>query len=56
MSAEQAKTPKAPKHDGGTADPDNIYTDGTPETTTEAPTTAPGAVKPTNIYTDGTRQ
>jgi hypothetical protein len=56
MSADQAKTPKAPKQDGGTVDPDNIYTDGTPETATTEPATAPGTVKPNNIYTDGTRQ
>ncbi|WUH93090.1 hypothetical protein OG900_25210 [Streptomyces sp. NBC_00433] len=55
MSADQAKTPKPPKHDGGTADPDNIYTEGTPETAPET-ATAPGTVKPNNIYTEGTRQ
>ncbi|SHL94269.1 hypothetical protein [Actinacidiphila paucisporea] len=55
MSAEQAKTPKAPKLDGGgTADPDNIYTEGTPETAPETAAT-PGTVKPNNIYTEGTR-
>lgn len=56
MSAEQPKTPKAPMNDGGTTDPDNVYTEGTPETATEAPTDAPGTVKPDNVYTEGTRQ
>ncbi|CAG7638796.1 hypothetical protein [Actinacidiphila bryophytorum] len=55
MSADQAKTPKAPKSDGGTVDPDNIYTEGTPETAPETATTS-GTVKPNNIYTEGTRQ
>lgn len=55
MSADQSKTPKAPKQDGGTVDPDNVYTEGTPETATDT-ASATGTVKPTNVYTEGTRQ
>ncbi|WP_159011707.1 hypothetical protein [Streptomyces sp. NRRL F-5123] len=53
MSAEQPKTPVT---DDVTAEPDNFYTEGTPEKST-APTVSDGAgtVTPNNAHAEGTK-
>lgn len=53
MSAEQPKTPVT---DDVTAEPDNVYTEGTPEkSATPTVGDGTGTVKPNNVHAEGTK-
>jgi hypothetical protein len=53
MSADQ---PTVPNTGDGTAAPDNLHAESTPDTTVDAPLAPkPGTVKPNNLHAEGTK-